>query len=194
MISLCRHAHPLTARPRPEDAPVPTTCCPESFRALTFADGTRCSRHQTDADRALLADLDRRAPGIGIKADSWPYGPNIDAVSRAELLAWAEHEKVREASSTGSRCALHWLVGTRCTGEARCRQNPPHWMDHVTYWKRDSRPAIVVAQPYGLFDADFADFAAMHAQYGVQVMVYGTGWYRHGTSFVTARPADSGTS
>lgn len=58
-----------------------TTCtapgCTCQLNILKFPQ-PQCPRHTSDEQRALLADLDRRGRGIGIRDGGWPYGPNID--------------------------------------------------------------------------------------------------------------------
>lgn len=162
-----------------------TTCvgdgCTREHNLLYFPE-PRCGRHTTGEQRDLLADLDRRAPGIGIRNGGWPYGPNIDVVGRAEMIGWAEHHKLRY--SLHGDC-LHWLSRGRC-GVSVCREdrNTHQWMDHVTGWTRDGKAAVLVAQPYGLFTSDIADLAKISDEWSLDVLVDGTSWYGHGTTFV----------
>jgi hypothetical protein len=110
-----------------------TTCgvdgCTGTVNLLWFPE-PRCGRHTTGEQRESLADLAARGPGIGIRNDGWPYGPNIDVVGRAQMVAWAEAEKLRH-SDVGD--CLHWLSRGRC-GVQICREdrNTHRWMDHTS--------------------------------------------------------------
>ncbi|MER7331788.1 MULTISPECIES: hypothetical protein [unclassified Micromonospora] len=161
-------------------------CCQHD--GLFYPDGgKRCFRHSSPEDRALVADLDARAAaGRTLGERGWPYGPNIDVQSRMEMLSWAEQYGLRRAET---RCQnLHWLRKGRC-GVQRC--DPlGRWADHVTRWSRNGRPAVLVAQPYGLSNDQFAQVAALNDE-ELQVAVDGTGWYGHGTTFVQVWRVDA---
>ena len=128
----------------------------------------------TPADRELVAALDKRAPGVGIKPDAWPYGAGIDVRSRQRLLDWAENYGLRR--STSNCQALHWLQTGRC-GVRLCNRLGS-WMDHVTKWSRNGKPALILAQPYGLRAAKLRpllDDDSLH------MLVHAQGWYGCGT-------------
>lgn len=55
-------------------------CCKQ--RGLFYPDGEkRCDAHATGEERALTAELDRRAKPT-LDTHDWPYGPNIDVRAR----------------------------------------------------------------------------------------------------------------
>lgn len=165
-------------------------CCHRFTRGLIFADGYRCPRHTTDADRALLDQLDGRGKARGVTPGRWPYGPNLDVPTRERMLDWAERHDLR-LSTRGRRC-LHWLRKGRCA-VAECLDDFLHrdWMDHVTTWTRHGRPAVLVAQPYHLRDDDAADLADLDDDPALHVQVSDESWYGHGTWFVGVWRADA---
>lgn len=132
------------------------------------------------------------AKAIGITGGNWPYGPNVSAESRRALVDWARPLGLR-ISRTRSKCP-HWLLGVPCPDRRRsgasCTQgNPSLWVDHVTAWNRDGRPAVLVAQPYPAGNSD-AGRDAIDASLdpvralGCTVTVGPTGWYGAGTVWV----------
>lgn len=131
----------------------PTDCCSHSARRLNFPEPL-CYRHQSAAQRALVADLDEQAPTVGVTPGCWPYGPNIDVVARVELVAWARANGYKLATPN-ARC-LHWLVGKARRCSALRRQDHAGridaWsmneLDHPTFWTRNGKPALILAQPY----------------------------------------------
>src|SRR5690349_4271913 len=154
------------------------SCC--KHRGVFFADGIQlCPRHQTPEQRHLVDELDRRAePILGTKG--WPYGPNIDVPTRERMLQWAEGHGV---SLADTRCqGLHWLRVGRC-GVSRCTRLGS-WMDHVTRWKRNGKPALLVAQPYGLGREDLRDLDQLALDDDLYLFVGGRPWYGHGTVLV----------
>ena len=122
----------------------------------------------------------QEARAVGIIGDRWPYGPNISHEARRALVDWAVPRRLR-LSPRGRR--LHWIVRGRCA-VSFCWQdaNRHPWMDHVTGWTRDGKPAVLVAQPYGLFTRCVADLAAVTEQWQLDIRVGGTGWYGYGTT------------
>lgn len=158
-------------------APTLDRCC--DFRGLFYAGREkRCYRHATPEQRVLVEELDQRDKALRITGpDGWPYGPNIDVESRRQLLDWAERYGVRQA---GTRCqGLHWLKAGRCT-EPLC-QRLGHWMDHVTRWNRNGKPALLIAHPYSIGHDDIAQLGALAAIGGWRVWISAGGWYGHGT-------------
>lgn len=156
-------------------------------RSLHFEpDGWVCVRHVTAEQHAQLADLDERGKAIGIKSgEYWPYGPNVYVDSRADMVTWAEREGLK-LSPRGD--CLHWLTRGR-RNVALCERGDHGWMDHVTGWNRDGKPAVLVAQPYGLTQRELAQLGALP---DVDVRIDGTGWYGAGTTFVTVLPRAGG--
>lgn len=154
-------------------------CCDK--RGLRYPDGTRrCFRHATPEQRALVAELDQRAPAVGIQSNGggalgWPYGPSVDVEARRGLLEWAEPRRLR-LSSVGQ--CLRWIRGQRCKPCSR----HSGWLDHVTGWNHDRWPAVLLAQPYQLRDDDRAELATLEGE-GF-VVIIGSGWYGHGTTSV----------
>jgi hypothetical protein len=78
---------------------------------------------------------------------------------------------------------LDWLRTGRCPHHCACPIGG--WLDHVTAWTRDKKPAVLVAQPYGLTGDRLAELAEIdRADNGLEVHIDGTGWYGHRTTFV----------
>lgn len=133
------------------------------------------------------------AARVGIRAgDDWPYGPNICQDMRNELVCWATSEGLKLADPK-ARC-LHWL-----TFEARrCRAltnryghagviDPMREMDHSTFWARDGRPALILAQPYRAPADEWV--RSITAGWPVSVEVAQAGpWYGYGTLGVLIAP------
>lgn len=147
----------------------------------------------------------RRAEAIRTKARGtgmepiWPYGlapANLDgreaavAWAIAHHLTWSQHHH-----------CLHWLLTGQCR-RASCRDDPAHgfenleplgihlsgrWLDHVTAWNRGGRPDTLVAQPYGLDDADRASLERLGDGHGLDVEIGGTGWYGRCTTWIAVR-------
>jgi hypothetical protein len=109
---------------------------------------------------------------------SWPYGAD-DEATQAKLTEWAKAHKLRYAPN--AHC-LHWIAKGRCS-VSLCRENRSehHWMDHVSGWTRDGKPAVLLCQPYNLYAADLADLVRVYEQFGLDVRIHGGGWYGHGT-------------
>lgn len=122
------------------------------------------------------------ASSVGITDDRWPYGPNINPQARRALVDWATAHRLRY--SPRGRC-LHWITTGRCAVQA-CDRNRARrqWMDHVTGWTRAGRPAVLVAQPYAITGASIDALAEIDRTDGLDVVISGTGWYGHGTTFV----------
>ncbi len=186
-------------------------CC-DSSEWLIFDEHTRksCPRHATPADHELVEALDKLAPSVGLKRmagpERWgrrfafPYGPNIDADMRLRLLAWAvplhlrlsrvQHacvESVLEGRCRPSKCG-RWRDGL-------ARDGLDGWIDHVTLWTRDGRPAVLLAQPYHLSGRDLDLLQGLDvANPSLAVEVRGSHWYGLGAYGVEiwnahARPA-----
>lgn len=159
--------------------------CDRTFNNLYFPE-PRCGRHTSDEQRALVDDLDRRARRIGIRNDGWPYGPNIHVPARVALLDWAETERVRY--SPRGRC-LHWISRGRCAVSVCDEHRQRHsWMDHVTGWTRDGKPAVLVAQPYHVSATERMELTRIGVEWNLDVRVATTGWYGFDTRFVELRP------
>ncbi|WP_435108857.1 hypothetical protein [Nocardiopsis synnemataformans] len=144
---------------------------------LNFPDDTRaCPAHTTPQWREHLADLDRRAKTVTAKA--WPYGPNVDVRARIDLLDWAEPLGVRRSSN---RCnALHWLRTGRCSSAVGSECTPFSWMDHTTSWMLDSKPALVLTQPYSTADRLRERMGGLLRDEGLRIE-FEPGWYGYGT-------------
>lgn len=120
------------------------------------------------------------ARAIGItSAQLWPYGPNHDHQARRALVNWATRESL--CYSPTGQC-LDWLRYGDCrAGHDHTR---PPWMDHLTGWTRNGKPAMLVSQPYGLTRDCLAELADLDRS-DLPVSIDGTGWYGHGTLFIT---------
>jgi hypothetical protein len=114
----------------------------------------------------------------------WPYGAN-DEATQAKLTEWAGAHKLRYAPN--AHC-LHWIAKGRC-GVSLCREDRSqhHWMDHISGWTRDGKPAVLLCQPYNLSADDLADLVRVHEQFGFDVRIHGGGWYGHGTVCIELR-------
>lgn len=153
--------------------------CDRTFNLLSLPE-PYCHRHIPPPHQTTIVDLDRRGPAIGISRGAWPYGPNIDIPSRQAMVEWAEHERLRY--SPNGRC-LHWIARGRCAVRfctADANRHP--WMDHVTGWTRDGKPAVLVCQPYPIFDV--IDVANAGDAHGLQVRIADGGWYGSGAAWV----------
>ncbi len=113
--------------------------------------------------------------GIRTSAD-WPYGADTPTERRL-LVEWATHRGLR-LSMKGHNLA--WLFGKKTYGY----EEGHHWLDHVTCWNRDGKPAVLVAQPYGLSGSSIRQLAQLDEHPELCVAVDGTGWYGHRTTFV----------
>jgi hypothetical protein len=190
---------------------VSTTCdhtgCTRTMSLLIVAGGRRyCPRHLPDDDRALVADLDRRARGIGLRTTGddwpyidWPYGPNISLPVRLALIEWAEPLGLRY--SPHGRC-LHWISRGRCAVQVcRAGLESRRWMDHLTGWTRNRGAAVLVAHPYGVDGDALHDLRRVADDLNLDVWVgrhpvaeatptgspaapQHTGWYGYGTTFI----------
>lgn len=145
-----------------------------------------CDRHVPPALAAEAAALSERAkPRLGPRL--WPYGPNVDIPARRALLAWAEAHDLR-LSQRGD--CLVWLRKGRCGGSCTGHRRE-YWQDHVTGWIRNGKPAVLVAQPYGLFDSSIVHLGELAADPALYVRIDGTGWYGHHTTMIEVWRADA---
>lgn len=131
-----------------------------------------------------LAAVARRSERYGIDPERWPYGPNIDPEMASRMLDWAEKYGLM-LSAPNQEC-LHWLLKGRCARPTACRQwtwMEQPWMDHPSCWTYQGRPAVLVAQPYGLSDASRSVLAGLNSD-KVHVEVRDRGWYGHCTVWV----------
>jgi uncharacterized protein (DUF736 family) len=133
-----------------------------------------------EQDGKQMISIKLRKKAIGIKY--WPYGAEKEDV-QSRLLDWAEARKVRYADihNSSAQCRVCWLKGKRCKlFDCPESNNSRYWMDHVTTWKRDGRPAILLAQPYHVSGDDLEHLRSLEAD-GLVVSIHGNGWYGHGT-------------
>ena len=106
---------------------------------------------------------------------------------RQRMLDWAEGHGLRIAHPSRQPC-LHWLRSGR-SGYCGCPNGQPDWMDHVTGWLLNRKPACVVAHPYPPCHAD--ELAALHAEPQLRVDHQPAGWYGHGTEQITVWRVDT---
>ncbi|GAA0981702.1 hypothetical protein ENKNEFLB_01398 [Nocardioides aquaticus] len=137
-----------------------------------------CGRHATEDDRALVEDLDRRGPSVGLapsprrrrgewaQALDWPYdGPRRYLGVRRDMVAWAEARGLRLWDGCWCLC---WVRDGVCREDhGGCR---PAWLDHVTCWTGADGLRLLVAHPYVPFSAT----AGLH---GLGVAVARQGWH-----------------
>ncbi|OLM08331.1 hypothetical protein Ae505Ps2_6235 [Pseudonocardia sp. Ae505_Ps2] len=135
-------------------------------------------------DAMTQAELQRRIKAVGI-ADHWPYGAN-NPETRDRLLDWAEPLQLRY--SEAGTC-LHWIAKGRCAVQT-CQEHARSrsWLDHVSGWTRSGKPALLVAQPYGLDQDQLRDILGAAEQFGLEPRIDGTGWYGNGSTFLSLAP------
>ncbi len=108
---------------------------------------------------------------------AWPYGAH-DEVTRERLLRWARSRGLQFAPRGG---CLHWIVARRCFGWCHDGHRSRMWMDHVTGWTRNGKPAILLCQPYALSELELESVAEVADAWNLSVKLDGCGWYGHGT-------------
>jgi hypothetical protein len=133
-----------------------------------------------------------RARAVGIKNNFWPYGPNVPehVQMRADLVNWAEREGLVVAEP--SRRCLHWLVGEyrRCValdyGDRRHYYATDTTLDHATFWTRNGKPALVLAQVYNVLEVAVAEITE---KWPVDITTGPAPWYGFATTgvFITPR-------
>jgi hypothetical protein len=161
------------------------SCC--ELGGLYFSDDEqRCYRHTTEQQRARVEATSRRGRGIvavlpakqriGWRGPlAWPYGPNIDVTAREALCDWAEPLGLKETTRTGR--FSRWPAVTGGIAET------DRWADHVTYWNRGGKPAVVISHPYlwgSTLTTVLAELLQRCEPSGLTVR-QSAGWYGHGT-------------
>jgi hypothetical protein len=119
-----------------------------------------------------------------IPNDNWPNGTSCDAEARRKLLEWARHKGLRY--SNRGHC-LPWLAKGRCTHPGYCdvAHRGGDWLDHITAWTRNGKPALLLSQPYGpLNNGHLQEILARAAEFGLAVKIHGDGWYGCGTTAI----------
>lgn len=128
-------------------------------------DGHRaCIRHASAEQRALVDELDRHAAGIGLRRDrggrdawdrwAWPYGANVDVLTRLRLVEWAERHGLK-LSRNAHHC-MTWLTTGRCArgcggALAFASVPPPSQREPETARAfMEGRPPPVSPQPWAL--------------------------------------------
>lgn len=150
-------------------------CCKTT--GLIFPDRRkRCARHQTATERALIVELDRSAKPI-LGAIGWPYGADIDIAARQRLIQWADARHVVRGKTSCQ--GLHWLRTGRC--DRRPCPRIAQWMDHVTHWKAHGGPALILAQPYHVYNDGLTQLGELAAAEDLTMQLEGDGWYGYGT-------------
>lgn len=127
-------------------------------------------------------DLTRRARALGMR--EWPLGVDTPE-ARAAMLGWAEQNHLRY--SDRGYC-LHWLTRGRCSGgTGPCRQNKTldgyAWLDRVTGWTRQGKPAVLVAQP-NPYPGRAEDVKTVANNWRVTIICNDTGGWHGGTMFI----------
>ena len=159
-------------------------------------EGTRCCYvHASQEQRDLVAALDDRAPGVGLRrawhrdwrfhAYAWPYGPNVDAGARARMLDWAEANGLQLARPSRGRCLCQVRSG-QCSRAHRDDRDALGWKDHCTLWMCEGRPAVLVAQPYVIDPRGAERLQRIASEPGLRLELTerGTSWYGHDTYFI----------
>jgi hypothetical protein len=125
----------------------------------------------------------RRAAGRGIRsANDWPYGPRAYLRMQVALLEWAERYDLRLAHGRERHYRL-LRFRTCCHRSPVCPVCRP-WLDHVSYWNRRGKTALVLAQPYHLSPTGLADLARLAQRPELYVALPGPGWYGCGTTAI----------
>ncbi|WP_162794820.1 hypothetical protein [Nonomuraea lactucae] len=117
---------------------------------------------------------------VGITGNNWPYGPNIDLRSRAQMVAWAKPLGLKLARSTAPLC-LKWLEAGRCRGCDSGGLHDEFHIDHMSGWTLNGTPAVIVNHPYDLTGDTIRDLAAAAEIPGLSVSSPGGGWYGNPT-------------
>lgn len=161
------------------------------WRGHIFPDGQRrCPEHTSEADVALLEELDERAAVVGLTRTRWawddvyayPYGPNVHLDMRARMLDWARDNGL-QLVDRHHRCVA-WVRTGGCRS-ITCRTSlASAWLDHVTCWSRNGAPAVLVAQPYHLSGQSVEELAGLDADPQLRVEVSRDSWYGLGTWMV----------
>ncbi len=117
----------------------------------------------------------------------------FDLDSREALVEWAGPLGLRQ-SKTHNKC-LHWLRGKQCPRAAAygaCGATVPG-ADHLSVWNRGPgrNPAVIVSQPYHLYDEDLAELAELANDPDLVVEIdEDGGWYGARTIWVAIWRAD----
>ena len=91
------------------------------------------------------------------------------------LITWAEERNLKY--SPRGHC-LHWLTKGCCESDW-CGQEA--WMNHVTGWTRNGKPALLISQPRA---TNFAELAEAGKRHGLKIKISENEWYGHGTVVV----------
>ena len=123
--------------------------------------------------------------------DSARYDEALKRARSAQLLVteWAEDHGLK-TSETG--CCPHWLtrkVSRRCSSQSvPCTHyespGPDRgWLDHLTAWTKNGKPAILTSAPYDISEED-EQRLAWWRQHDSRLTVArgGEGWYGYGTT------------
>jgi hypothetical protein len=112
------------------------------------------------------------------------YG--VDDKNEARIVAWAKTRGLRHSTKA---CCLHWIGRGRC-GTEFCRENRNlhPWMDHVTGWTKNGKPALLLCQPHHLHQWMLRDIADAAERFGLKVAIHGDGWYGYGTIAIELTP------
>lgn len=103
-----------------------------------------------------------------------PYG--VDDDNRERFTAWLKGRGLRLSHSP---LCLHWIAHGRCSaGWCRENHNLHHWMDHISGWTKDGKPALLLCQPYP--PVNVREVAAVAVRFGLNAFI-SNGWYGHGS-------------
>lgn len=83
--------------------------------------------------------------------------------------------KLRESNGRGH---ISRLWGKRPT--YRTEAPPERWEDHTSLWLYEGKPAVYVAQPYGLEDDQFAKIEQVRKEHGLYVRMSANSWHYTG--------------
>ena len=124
-----------------------------------------------------MKGLATRGRACGIVGGRWPYGANVDMESRERLVGWAE--TLGLVLARPSHKCLTWVREGRCRARI-CGLHGGPW-DHISCWKYDGKPALLLAQPYGVDGSDIPELAPLIADPHISISIVGDNWYGHGT-------------
>lgn len=109
----------------------------------------------------------------------WPYGPNTHPHMRPLLLEWARDRSLTlmDVGSKLSRFDRRLASKQPFGVESDYCATTASYADHVTYWKRDGQPAMILFQPYGP-RSWYEDEAQAEADRLGMILNISVGWYQ----------------
>lgn len=91
--------------------------------------------------------------------------------------AWAERHRLRK-SQRWHVCPCQ-LIGGRTSPDC---PDGGGWLDHVSLWNRDGKPAVFVSQPYGVTTRGLSVLLDWARAHDVHVNINSWSFYGHGST------------